>query len=120
MAQSCVAITAPLRWLHETYFAASGAKSAFNRAPDNKLGGGGAGMGGRGEAWCMAGDPCPRCRSERTVVSDVYMLRQHGRVYAAAAPEGRNKVFGMFCYECGHRARKRGVPGREPSADTHA
>jgi hypothetical protein len=66
-----------------------------------------------GEAdWCMAGDPCPRCGSGQTIVSDVWMLRQHGKIRAAATPVGRNKVFGMYCYGCGHRTRKEGIPGR--------
>jgi hypothetical protein len=74
-------------------------------------------MRGGDDDWCMTGDPCPRCGSTNTVVSDVYMLRQHGKVRSAAVPPGHNKVFGMYCYGCGHRVRKPGIPGREPPAD---
>ncbi len=75
-------------------------------------------MGRRGAgAWCMAGDPCPRCASTDTIVSDVYMLRQHGKVVSAAVPPGHNKVFEMYCYGCGNRERKQGIPGREPTED---
>ena len=66
--------------------------------------------------WCMTGDPCPQCGSTDTMVSDVYMLRQHGKIRSAAVPPGHNKVFGMYCYGCGHRARKQGIPGREVPA----
>jgi len=78
-------------------------------------------MGRRGTGdWCMSGDPCPRCCSTQTVVSDVYMLRQHGKIYSAAVPPGRDKVFELYCYGCGNRERKQGVPGREALEDEHA
>ena len=66
----------------------------------------------------MAGDPCPRCGSTQTVVTDVYMLRQYGKIQSTAVPAGRNKVYAMYCYVCGLRARKGGIPGREPSQDS--
>jgi hypothetical protein len=70
--------------------------------------------------WSMSSDPCPRCGSTQTIVSDVYMLRQHGKIYGAAVPLGRRKVFGMYCYGCGNRERKQGIPGRETSRVEHA
>jgi hypothetical protein len=70
---------------------------------------------GSSEDWCMSGDPCPQCGSTDTIVTDVYLLRQHGKIRSAAVPAGRNKVFGMYCYGCGHRTRKRGIPGRKLS-----
>ena len=78
-------------------------------------------MGGReGDDWCMTGDPCPRCGSTQTIVTDVYMLRQHGKIRGAAVPAGRNKVYAMYCYGCGLTAHKRGIPGREPLQHNHA
>ena len=72
-------------------------------------------MRGGGGAWCMSGDPCPRCGATGSMVTDVSLLRQHGKIHGAAVPEGRNKVFAMYCYGWGHWERKPGIPGREPS-----
>jgi hypothetical protein len=70
-------------------------------------------MGGFDD-WCMSGDPCPRCGSTDTLVTDVY-LRQHGSVRSAAVPEGKNKVFAMYCYGYRYQTRRRGIPGRKRS-----
>jgi hypothetical protein len=48
------------------------------------------------------------------------MLRQHGKIHGAAVPPGHNKVYDMYCYSCGNRERKQGIPGREPSVDENA
>jgi hypothetical protein len=37
---------------------------------------------------------------------------------ATAVPAGRNKVYAMYCYECGFRVRKRGIPSRKPIQDS--
>ena len=66
----------------------------------------------------MSGDLCPRCGSTHTIVTDVYMLRRHGKIQGAVVPIGRNKVYAMYCCECALVARKRGIPGREPLQDS--